>query len=77
MMPVAEVEYVRTFARVAQVQLRSILDALAEQVDKLGEVSPSQPEASSQVSKQDGVSIAAWRTWQVDTPHMRRPDHGA
>ena len=36
--PVSEVEYVRTFAQVAQVQLRSVLDALTEQVDKLGEV---------------------------------------
>lgn len=36
--PVPEIEYVRTFARVAQVQLRSVLDALTEQVDKLGEV---------------------------------------
>ncbi len=36
--PVPEVEYVRTFARVAQIQLRSVVDALAEQVDKLGEV---------------------------------------
>ncbi len=36
--PVPEVEYVRTFARVAQVQLRSVLDALAEQVDRLGDV---------------------------------------
>jgi DivIVA domain-containing protein len=36
--PVAEIEYVRTFAQVAQIQLRSVLDALTEQVDKLGEV---------------------------------------
>jgi cell division initiation protein len=36
--PVQEIEYVRTFARVAQVQLRSVLDALTEQVEKLGEV---------------------------------------
>jgi len=36
--PVPEVEYVRTFAKVAQVQLRSVLDALTEQVDRLGEV---------------------------------------
>jgi cell division initiation protein len=35
---VHEVEYVRTFARVAQVQLRSVLDALTEQVDRLDEV---------------------------------------
>ena len=36
--PVPEIEYVRTFARVAQGQLRSVLDALTEQVDRLGEV---------------------------------------
>lgn len=36
--PVPEIEYVRTFARVAQVQLRSVIDALAEQVDRLGDV---------------------------------------
>ena len=33
-----EVEYVRTFAKVAQVQLRSVLEALTEQVDRLAEV---------------------------------------
>jgi DivIVA domain-containing protein len=33
--PVPELDYVRTYARVAQVQLRSVLEALAEQVDKL------------------------------------------
>ncbi len=32
----AELEYVRTFAQVAHVQLRSVLDALAEQVERLG-----------------------------------------
>ncbi|MFF2495926.1 hypothetical protein [Agromyces sp. NPDC058064] len=31
-----EIEYVRTYAKVAQVQLRSVLEALAEQVDRLG-----------------------------------------
>lgn len=36
---VAEVEYVQTFARVAQVQLRSVLEALSEEVERLGEVS--------------------------------------
>ena len=34
--PVAEVEYVRTYAQVAQIQLRSVLESLAEQVDRLG-----------------------------------------
>jgi cell division initiation protein len=36
--PVQEVEYVRTFAQIAQVQLRSVLDALAREVDRLGQV---------------------------------------
>ncbi len=34
--PVPEIEYVRTYTKVAQVQLRSVIDALAEQVDQLG-----------------------------------------
>ncbi len=36
--PIPEIEYVRTFAKVAQIQLRSVLDALTEQVDALGEM---------------------------------------
>lgn len=36
--PVPELEYVRTYTQVAQVQLRAVLDALAEQVDRLGDV---------------------------------------
>lgn len=35
---VPEIEYVRTFARVAQAQLRSVIDALSDEVEKLGEV---------------------------------------
>ncbi|QTX03661.1 DivIVA domain-containing protein [Agromyces archimandritae] len=31
-----EIDYVRTYAQVAQIQLRSVLDALTEQVDRLG-----------------------------------------
>jgi DivIVA domain-containing protein len=42
--PVPEIEYVRTYARVAQVQLRAVLDALAEQVELLGAV----PKASTE-----------------------------
>jgi cell division initiation protein len=34
-----EVEYARRFTRVAQVQLRSVLEALCEQVEQLGQVS--------------------------------------
>lgn len=38
-----EIEYVRTFAKVAQVQLRSVLEALTEQVDKLSDVQDPDP----------------------------------
>ncbi|MEF3405575.1 DivIVA domain-containing protein [Agromyces sp. CCNWLW203] len=39
-----EIEYVRTYAQVAQIQLRSVLDALTEQVDRLGTL--PQPDAA-------------------------------
>jgi cell division initiation protein len=35
---IQEIEYVRTYTKVAQVQLRAVIDALAEQVDKLGDL---------------------------------------
>lgn len=41
---IPEIEYVRTFARVAQVQLKSVLDALTEQVEQLGRL-PNLPES--------------------------------
>lgn len=42
---IPEVEYVRTYARVAQVQLRSVLEALTAEVDKLDRI----PRTASQV----------------------------
>lgn len=39
--PIDEIEYVRTYTKVAQVQLRAVIDALAEQVNKLGDVPQS------------------------------------
>jgi DivIVA domain-containing protein len=38
-----EIEYVRTYAQVAQIQLRSVLDALTEQVDRLGTLPQPEP----------------------------------
>ena len=35
---IPEIEYVRTYTRVAHTQLRAVLDALAEQVDRLGQL---------------------------------------
>jgi cell division initiation protein len=68
--PVPEIEYVRTFARVAQVQLRSVLDALAEQVDKLGEV-PRLGEQDRSRAADELPSLDAAREWQMDrlVPH--------
>lgn len=39
-----EIEYVRTYAKVAQIQLRSVLDALTEQVDRLGNLPQADPD---------------------------------
>ncbi|SDL35559.1 DivIVA domain-containing protein [Arthrobacter sp. ok362] len=41
--PIDEIEYVRTYTKVAQVQLRAVIDALAEQVDRLGDTPASPP----------------------------------
>jgi cell division initiation protein len=41
--PIDEIEYVRTYTKVAQVQLRAVIDALAEQVDRLGDGPASPP----------------------------------
>jgi len=46
---IPEIEYVRTYTRVAKVQLRAVIDALAEQVDQLGHLprfEPPQPPPS-------------------------------
>lgn len=60
--PVPEIEYVRTFARVAQIQLRSVLDALTEQVDKLGDM-PKLAAAPTpgQHLDEERLSIEPWR----------------
>ena len=57
--PAEEIEYVRTFARVAQVQLRSVLDALNEQVDKLGEVPTLSGAAQAETGKPGGPAAPA------------------
>ena len=48
--PVPEIEYVRTFARVAQAQLRSVVEALSAEVEKL-----------SEVPRLDGETRGRWR----------------
>ncbi|WP_448811822.1 DivIVA domain-containing protein [Agromyces bauzanensis] len=53
---VPEIEYVRTYAQVAQIQLRSVLDALTEQVDRLGSLPApaAEPEPDAQPDTDDG-----------------------
>ncbi|WP_157000765.1 DivIVA domain-containing protein [Agromyces laixinhei] len=36
--PIQEIEFVRTYAKVAQVQLRAVIDAMTEQIDQLGQL---------------------------------------
>lgn len=50
--PVPEVEYVRTYARVAQVQLRSVLEALTAEVDKLDRIPRPEAPVKQQVQWQ-------------------------
>jgi DivIVA domain-containing protein len=72
--PVPEIEYVRTYARVAQVQLRAVLDALAEQIEKLGELPkpPGQLDQSDssrdlgQARRADAVGPAPEVEWVVE-----------
>ncbi len=51
---VPEIEYVRTYAQVAQIQLRSVLDALTEQVDRLGSLPQPAAEPAAQPDSDDG-----------------------
>jgi DivIVA domain-containing protein len=68
-----DVEYVRTFARVAQVQLRSVVDALSEQVDRLGEV-PDQLEGDSRwVFQETTAGVITQRDWRVEAVPPQRP----
>jgi cell division initiation protein len=52
---VRDVEYIRMFAKVAQVQFQAVLDALNEQVSRLGEV----PVASEPLNSASGRETAA------------------
>ena len=73
--PVAEIEYVRTFAKVAQVQLRSVLEALTEQVDRLGSLpdleseqeqlrsDPTTPAANPSSDRQLGLHDMEWQAF--------------
>ena len=69
---VPDIEYVRTFARVAQVQLRSVVDALSEQVDRLGEV-PQVEGDSRWVFQESTAGVITQRDWRVEPVPPQRP----
>ncbi len=62
---VPEIEYVRTYAQVAQIQLRSVLEALTEQVDRLGSVPQPALEPVAQPDSDDGP--AGEPDWEPST----------
>lgn len=64
-----EIEYVRTFARVAQVQLRSVLDALTEEVDKLGQIPHLDPDAT----EHPPGKVLSWDLHTRQEPQISRP----
>ncbi|HEX6249535.1 MAG TPA: DivIVA domain-containing protein [Nocardioidaceae bacterium] len=74
-----EIEYVRTFAQVAQVQLRSVLEALSEQVDRLGEVTREVTplEGRRRSPEESPVRALAERTWRVEPRPPRPADEDA
>ena len=70
---VPEIEYVRTYAQVAQIQLRSVLEALTEQVDRLGSLPQPASEPVAQPDSDDGPEGEP--DWQpsISVPPTTRP----
>jgi cell division septum initiation protein DivIVA len=62
---IPEIEYVRTYAQVAQIQLRSVLEALTEQVDRLGSLPQPALEPVARPDSDDGP--AGEPDWQPST----------
>jgi cell division septum initiation protein DivIVA len=75
--PVPEIEYVRTFAQVAQVQLRSVLDALTEQVDRLGslpDLERSQPASQTGHRPEPGPDTSS--NWRLGLRELESQTYG-
>ena len=70
---VPEIEYVRTYAQVAQIQLRSVLDALTEQVDRLGSLPQPAAEPAAQPDSDDGP--AGEPDWAPSTSEPPNTQH--
>jgi cell division initiation protein len=72
--PVPEIEYVRTFARVAQVQLRSVLETLSEEVEKLGQVPRLDRESRLQWLTEEGMPRPGGQGNPLSDPMPRQYD---
>lgn len=75
----AELEHVRSFARVAQAQMQSIMDALAAQVERLGDTpAPGRPMATppeqEPAAPHEAVSFDSWPGWKIDAANGDRSD---
>jgi DivIVA domain-containing protein len=73
--PVPEIEYVRTFARVAQAQLRSVVEALSDEVEKLSEVPRLDRESRNRWLDEGGTSRALTQGSSRPDPFPRQ--HGS
>jgi DivIVA domain-containing protein len=69
--PIPEVEYVRTYARVAQVQLRSVLEALTAEVDKLDRLPRNVPAPQPHSQQVDWQPIGMTQVDMVTTTTRR------
>jgi DivIVA domain-containing protein len=68
---IPEIEYVRTYAQVAQTQLRAVLESLTEQVDRLGTLPQpaGRPEPVTRLHADQGqTGEPEWAPWTSETP---------
>ena len=73
--PVPEIEYVRTYAQVAEIQLRSVLESLTEQVDRLGSL-PQPAQEPQPVTGQDADEGPLGEpAWAPSSPAPRTHQH--
>jgi DivIVA domain-containing protein len=76
-LPPPDIEYVRTLSRTAQVQLRSVLDALSEQLDMLGRPPGGELTGRSWYAQETTTRVVAQHDWRVEpVPPQRPPDGG-
>jgi len=74
--PAPDLEYVRTLARTAQVQLRSVLDALSEQADLLGQLPAGPLEGRSWYAQETTTRVVAQHDWRMGSLGPRPRDVG-